>query len=88
MHSEIESIGRGIGTELMGMHSEIEFIGREIGTELMGMHSEIHWLGIGTEYISRHLKTHIIYYERFLIIVYYVRSSYIQILCSKIIYWL
>ena len=60
------------------------------------MHPEIHWLGIGTEHVTRPLvrlktsqfKTNIIYYERFLIIVYMVRSSYIQILCSKIIYWL
>ena len=56
----------------------------------MGMHSEIHWKGDRNswECILR-FKTHIIYYERFLIIVYYVRSSYILHLCSKMIfYWL
>ena len=56
----------------------------------MGMHSEIHWKGDRNswECILR-FKTHHIYYERVLIIVYMVRSSYIQILCSKMIfYWL
>ena len=39
---------------------------------------------LSLESISRHLKTHIIYYERFLIIVYYVRSSYIIDLVPKL----